>query len=102
MEKNEKKEIVSKSDLVTLIAGKEKMSKADVEKVVDGVFSEIESSLKERKDVRIYGFGVFSAQFRDKRDARNPQTSETIHVPAHWVAKFRVLTALKQSVNNQG
>ena len=57
--------------------------------------------LAQKKDVRIYGFGVFSAQERAERPAFNPKTREKIVVPAQWVPKFRAMSALKSAINGQ-
>ena len=94
-----KKEVLSKADVISLVADNMSLSKADVERVVDNLFSTIESQMAQGKDIRVYGFGVFSVQKREERSAFNPKTREKIQVPAQWVPKFRPMAALKNSVN---
>ena len=96
---SKKTEVLSKSDIVSLVVEDMPLSKIDVERVIDKLFSTIESQIAQRKDIRVYGFGVFSAQKREERTAFNPKTREKIQVPAQWVPKFRPMAALKNAVN---
>lgn len=98
---SKKSDTLSKSDIVSLIAEGITLSKVDVEHVVDKLFSVIANEMAQKKDIRIYGFGVFSAQERAERSAFNPKTREKILVPAQWVPKFRPMSALKSAINGQ-
>ena len=49
--------------------------------------------------VQIVGFGTFEVKDRPERDARNPQTGETITVKACKTPKFKAGKALKEAVN---
>lgn len=73
-------------------------TKAEAERVVDGIFDTITGTLKKGDEVSIAGFGVFSAKMRAARTARNPRTGESVNVPAQRVPKFRAAKALKDSV----
>ena len=47
----------------------------------------------------IHGFGTFTTKLRDARTARNPQTGETIEVPAKYALTFKPTSTLKAEIN---
>jgi DNA-binding protein HU-beta len=73
-------------------------TKVEAEQVVDIVVESIVSTLKKGGEVSIAGLGIFSTKSRAARQARNPRTGESIHVPAMNVPKFRPAKALKDAV----
>ena len=75
------------------------MSKADATKAVDSIFDNITSSLQGGNEVRLVGFGTFSAAQRKATTGRNPRTGETIYIPARKQPKFKAGKALKEAVN---
>jgi nucleoid DNA-binding protein len=88
-------ENVSKSEIVSMIAENEAgLTKAMIEKIVNGVFSAIEKSVLDGKKVRIHNFGVFQPQSRKAREGVNPQTKAKIFIEAKTVTKFRPLGPL--------
>jgi DNA-binding protein HU-beta len=89
---------MNKASIVEDVAAKTGGSKADAERIVDGIFGGIIEELKSGGEVSIAGFGIFSVKDRAARQARNPRTGETIQVPATRVPKFRAAKALKDSV----
>jgi DNA-binding protein HU-beta len=56
---------------------------------VSAVLGEIGIALLAGDDVHITGFGTFKLVDRATRTARNPQTGETVQVPAHKVPVFK-------------
>ena len=89
---------MNKNDLVELVAMHADLSKAKAQKAVDTVFAEITRSLKKGEDVTLVGFGTFTVAERAERQCRNPQTGETMTVPAKKHPTFRVGKALKAAV----
>lgn len=73
-------------------------TKKSAEEVVDLVFDTIARELKNGGEVTIAGFGSFAVKERKAREARNPRTGETVHVPAIKAPKFRPGKALKEAV----
>jgi DNA-binding protein HU-beta len=63
------------------------------------VLSAVSSELVAGKDVRLNGFGIFSATERAAREGRNPQTGTTIQIAATRAAKFAPAKALKDWLN---
>ena len=90
---------MNKDDLISKVAETVGLSKVDAAKSVDAVFSNITSSLKGGKEVRLVGFGTFLVVNRAATTGRNPRTGESIQIPAKKVPKFRAGKALKDTVN---
>jgi DNA-binding protein HU-beta len=89
---------LNKAELVSAVAEKADMSKKDSEKAVKAVFEVIEESLAQSEKVQLVGFGTFEVKDRAERTGRNPQTKETILIPAAKVPGFKAGKALKDAV----
>ncbi|EGW40004.1 MULTISPECIES: HU family DNA-binding protein [unclassified Desulfosporosinus] len=89
---------MNKAELVSAVAEKADMSKKDAEKAVKAVFEVIEESLAQSEKVQLVGFGTFEVKERAERTGRNPQTKETILIPAAKVPGFKAGKALKDAV----
>ena len=90
---------MNKNDLVSAVAGKAGLSKADAAKAVDGVFESVSGALSSGDEVRIVGFGTFSVANRKATTGRNPRTGEAINIPASRQPKFKAGKGLKAAVN---
>ena len=53
--------------------------------------------MKKKDGVKLVGFGTFATTKRSARTGRNPQTGETIKIPARTVPVFRPGSALKDA-----
>jgi DNA-binding protein HU-beta len=89
---------MNKRELVDAVAAASGLTRKDAAAAVDAVFDTITDSLKNRDKVAISGFGAFEARHVSAREARNPQTGATVHVPAHYSPKFKAGKALKDAV----
>ena len=74
---------MKKSDIVDNIAGKIGVPKAQVQQMVDDVFDLIAEGLTKGEKIDLRGFGTFSVRDSKERTGRNPQTGETIQIPAY-------------------
>lgn len=92
---------MNKTDLVIAVAEKADMSKKDADKAVTQVFKVIEESLAANEKVQLVGFGTFEVKDRAERIGRNPQTKESITIPASKVPGFKAGKTLKDAVNNK-
>ncbi|MEX6631951.1 HU family DNA-binding protein [Hyphococcus lacteus] len=90
---------MNKNEFIDKVADTADMSKADAAKAVDAVFDSITQALKAGDDVRLVGFGTFSAAARKAREGRNPRTGETIQIPASTQPKFSAGKGLKEALN---
>ena len=89
---------MSKGDLIESVAKTAALSKAKASLAVNAVFDSISASLKKGKSVSLVGFGSFSVVKRKARNARNPQTGETIKIKATKAPKFKAGKNLKETV----
>jgi len=89
---------MNKASIIDEVHAKLGGSKADAERLVEGIFTSIVDSLKKEEEVSIAGFGIFSVKARAARQARNPRTGEMVQVAATKVPKFRAAKALKDAV----
>jgi len=90
---------VNKNDLISSVADKAGLSKADAGKAVDAVVASIQDALAGGDNVQLVGFGTFQVTERKATTGRNPRTGETINIPASKQPKFKAGTALKNAVN---
>ncbi|MFC1756866.1 HU family DNA-binding protein [Patescibacteria group bacterium] len=92
---------MNKAALIEKVSEMSGGSKADAERIVEGIFGGIVETLKAGEEVSIAGFGIFSVRDRAARQARNPRTGEMVQVSATKVPKFRAAKALKDAVKPQ-
>ncbi|MCZ0933295.1 MAG: HU family DNA-binding protein [Oligoflexia bacterium] len=90
---------MNKAEVIDKIVEKTQLSKSEVEKVVSSFFETIKSSLKDRQNVRLVGFGTFSSNERKARIGRNPQTGEEISIPSCHYPKFKPGKEFKDYLN---
>jgi len=96
-----KKELIklTKRDLIDIVAGGTGLTKMETAAVVDGMFATLRYFLRKGDTIDIRGFGRFKVIHRKARTARNPQTGETLSVPARRVPIFRCSKNLRDSIN---
>ena len=90
---------MNKSELVSAIAEESGLTKADAAKALDATVAAITKAMADGDQVAIIGFGTFKVGERSARTGRNPQTGETMEIPAAKVPKFTAGKALKEAVN---
>lgn len=90
---------MTKNEFVAAIAEQADLTKKDSEKVLNAFVEIVTASLVKGEKVSIPGFGTFETGIRNARTGRNPQTGETMEIPASKTAKFKAGTALKNAVN---
>ncbi len=88
---------MNKMDLINKVADKTGLKKKDAELAVNSVFESIEEALAGGDKVQVIGFGTFETRSRSARSGRNPQTGETIEIPASTVPAFKPGNKLKES-----
>ena len=90
---------MNKTELIDAIAKETKLTKADAGRFVDAFTSSITKALKKGDKVQLIGFGTFETAKRAAREGHNPQTGESIKIPASKAAKFKAGSFLKEAVN---
>jgi DNA-binding protein HU-beta len=89
---------MNKMELVNKVAERTGLKKKDAELAVNSVFEVIADALKEGEKVQVIGFGTFETRERSARSGRNPQTGETINIPASVVPAFKPGNRLKEVI----
>ena len=90
---------MNKTDLVNAVAAETGFTKKDAEKAVASVLDQITEALKAGDKIQLVGFGTFEVRERPARVGRNPQTKETITIPASKVPAFKAGRNFKEAVN---
>jgi DNA-binding protein HU-beta len=90
---------MTKAELVTAIAEKAGLNKAQAKDALEAFIESVTASLKTGDEVRLVGFGSFVPVNRAAGTARNPRTGETVKRPASKTARFRVGEGLKGALN---
>ena len=89
---------MNKTELINAVAEKADLSKKDDEAAVSAVIDAITGALVEGEKVQLVGFGAFEVKQRAERIGRNPQTKQTIQIPASKTPVFKAGKALKDAV----
>ena len=90
---------MNKAELVAAIAEKTDLSKKDSEKALKAFIDVVTEELTKGEKIQLVGFGTFEVAERSAREGRNPQTGETMSIPASKAPKFKAGKALKDAVN---
>ncbi|MDP1459657.1 MULTISPECIES: HU family DNA-binding protein [Bacillus] len=91
---------MNKTELIQKVAIQTGLNRTQVSLAVDSVFASIQEALQNGDNVQLIGFGSFEVRERATREGRNPQTGESITIPARKVPAFKAGKALKEAVNN--
>ncbi len=90
---------MNKAELVSLLANECGISKAKAGLAVDCVVSSIQNTLGGGGRMAIPGLGTFGTSNRAARMGRNPQTGQSIHIPARRAPTFKAAKALKNAAS---
>lgn len=90
---------MNKADLISAVAQQSGLTKKDSEAAIDALVSVVGETLSNGEKVVLVGFGTFETKNRAARKGRNPQTKETITIPASKVPVFKAGKTLKEKVN---
>lgn len=80
---------MTKADVITQIAEKTGVDKADVTASVEAFFSVIKNSMSEGQNIYIRGFGSFINKKRKKKIARNISRNTALVIDEHFVPSFK-------------
>lgn len=80
---------MNKRELIATIAESGGMTKVRAGEALDKVLAHVAGAMERGERVTISGFGSFRVVERATQKGRNPQTGDTIIIPAHNVVKFK-------------
>lgn len=89
---------MNKAELIDAMAADAGISKAAAKKALDSFTENVTKTLAGGGRVSLVGFGTFSTSERSAREGRNPQTGQTIQIPAKTVAKFKAGSELNSKL----
>jgi len=89
---------VNKAELVNEVSGEVGLSKRETQKVVDAIIGTIGDTLAAGEKVTLVGFGTFRVRSRKARRGVNPQTRQSIQIPAKKVPRFSAGKVLREKV----
>lgn len=89
---------MNKNEMIAVIAEKSGLTKKDAEKALLAFEETVVSALKAEEKVSLVGFGTFEVRARKEREAKVPQTGETIKVPACKAPAFKPSKSFKDAV----
>ena len=90
---------MNKQELIGSVTDTTGLARGDVSKAVDAVFDSITSALQRGDEVRLVGFGTFTASQRKASTGRNPRTGEPMEIKATVQPKFKAGKGLKDACN---
>ena len=90
---------MTKKEFVEAYAKATGETKKDAEATLNAFIEVVTESLAKGEKVQLVGFGSFEVRKRAARKGRNPQTKETIQIPASKAPRFKAGKALKDAVN---
>jgi DNA-binding protein HU-beta len=98
MATREGKKRMSQSEVVNYFAEKTGLKRAQVKELFEELARLAANEVKENGEFVLPGFGKMVLSERKAREGRNPQTGETIQIPAKTALKFRLSKGMKDSV----
>lgn len=90
----------TKKEMIELLATKKEISKVKAKEMVEDVIGVMEELImdEDHAGLDIYGLVRFEVKPVLEKTARNPQTGETIVVPAHNQIKAKMSQKIKKAV----
>ena len=89
---------MGKMELFAHFAEKFDMKRAQVKEIFEELSGLAAREVKQNGEFVLPGFGKMVLSERKAREGRNPQTGETIQIPAKTALKFRLSKQMKDTV----
>lgn len=89
---------MNKAELIDAISGQTGQTKEIVNQTLDALMETVGAALAKDERVLLVGFGTFDIKHRAARPGRNPQTGETIEIPAAILPRFTPGKFLKERI----
>lgn len=95
---NKKK--VTKAEVISEIADKTGIDKADVQATIEAFFKVVKDSMAEGNNIYVRGFGSFVNKKRAKKVARNISKNTSIIIDEHFIPSFKPSKTFIQKIKN--
>ncbi len=90
---------MNQAELIREVADEAKLPRTQTQDAVRALLKTIMKAVADGNKVTLVGFGTFEPKMRSAREGRNPQTKETIQIPAARVPTFSAGKAFREAVN---
>jgi DNA-binding protein HU-beta len=91
---------MNSSELVTIVAEANDISKAQTQAILDSVLKSIVRAAASDDEVSLAGFGKFKVKASPEREGRNPANGEKIKIAASKKLSFSPAKAVKDVLNS--
>ena len=92
------KKRMTQSEVINHFAEKFELKRSQARELFDELANLASTEVKNNGEFALPGFGKLVLSERKAREGRNPQTGETIQIPAKTTLKFRVSKGMKDNV----
>ena len=89
---------MTQSEVINHFAEKFELKRSQARELFDELANLASTEVKNNGEFALPGFGKLVLSERKAREGRNPQTGETIQIPAKTTLKFRVSKGMKDNV----
>jgi DNA-binding protein HU-beta len=90
---------MNQTELIQKVADDANLTKAQTQDAVRALLKTIMQVVADGDKVTLVGFGSFEPRMRSAREGRNPQTKESIQIPAARVPTFSAGKTFREAVN---
>ena len=90
---------LTKDKLVIRLQTQLGLTKPESRQMVERLFGIMKDTLTDGEDLLVSGFGKFSVRKKNERRGRNPQTRESLILPARKVLVFKSSGVLRNRIN---
>ena len=90
---------MNKREFIENISESHQITQTAARKALDTLLSTMMETMKQGEKITISGFGSFKVVAKAAQKGRNPQTGQTIIIPARKVVKFKPARKLTERVN---
>lgn len=90
---------LTKADIIDAVLSTSSLNRREAKLVVDKLVDLLCVSLQKDHEILLTGFGKFECYGKSERRGRNPQTSESMLLPARKVVVFRTSRIFRKELN---
>jgi DNA-binding protein HU-beta len=90
---------MKQTELIEQVADEANLTKAQTQDAVRALLKTIMQVVADGDKVTLVGFGSFEPKVRSAREGRNPQTGQSIQIPAARVPTFSAGKSFREAVN---
>jgi DNA-binding protein HU-beta len=91
---------VTKAEIVTKIAEKTGIDKADVYTTVEAFFTVVKNSMADGENIYVRGFGSFINKKRAKKVGRNISKNTAMIIDEHYIPSFKPSKIFVEKIKN--